>query len=216
MLEISIIALVVSSLALPFTIWAARAAARQAEAAHVQAQAAEAQTAIQKEQVAAAREQTHLQRELAREAAQPYVWADIQPDMQQGTVLEAVVGNSGPSLARNVRVMFHPPLPAGTQQSDNIETVQRVLADGLLSLAPGRVIRWSLGAGYDLLSGTGPQRRTIRVEADGPHGPLPVLEFDVDISQWRSARDAPDGSLHHVRSEIKELTKAVRTASRQR
>ena len=45
MLAISIIALVVSGLTLPFTVWAA-----------------EAQTAIQQEQVTAAREQPQLQR----------------------------------------------------------------------------------------------------------------------------------------------------------
>jgi hypothetical protein len=209
MLAISIVALVISVLALPFTAWAAMAAAKQAESARVQAQAAEAQTSVQREQVAASREQTQLQRDLAREALQPYVWADIQPDMQQGTMMHIVVGSSGPTIAENVRVTFDPPLPSGQQQSDKIGEVQRVLASGLRSLAPGREIRWTLGAGYDLLASAEPQVRTIRVEADGPAGPLPVVEFQVDISQWRQARDAPDGSLHHVRGSIKELTKAV-------
>lgn len=202
MLAISIVALVISAFALPFTVWAARAAAKQAKAAHDQTQ-------IQREQVAAAREQTQLQRKLARDASQPYVWADIQPDMQQGTVMHVVVGNSGPTVARNVRVTFDPPLPAGQQQSDKVEKVQRILATGLRSLAPGRVIRWTLGAGYDLLSTEEPQVRTVCVEGDGPYGPLPVLEMQIDISEWRQSRDAPDGSLHHVRGAIKDLTKAV-------
>lgn len=202
MLTISIVALAISAFALPFTAWAARAAARQAKAASDQTQ-------IQREQVAAAREQTQLQRELARAASQPYVWADIQPDMQQGTLLNVVVGNSGPTVAHNVRVTIDPPLPAGQQQSDKVEAVQRTLADGLRSLAPNRVIRWTLGAGYDLLATENPQGRTVRVEGDGPHGPLPVLELQIDISEWRQARDAPDGSLHHVRGAVNELTKAV-------
>lgn len=202
MLAIAIFALVISVLALPFTAWAAHAAARQAKAAHDQSE-------IQREQVAAARVQTRLQRELAREALQPYVWADIQPDMQQGTVMQVAVGNSGPTAARNVKVTFDPPLPAGKQQADKVESVQRTLAKGLRSLAPNRVLRWTLGAGFDLLSSDVPQVRTVRVEADGPHGPLPVLEIEIDISEWRQARDAPDGSLHHVRGAIKELTKAV-------
>lgn len=202
MVIISIVALTISAFALPFTVWAARAAAKQARAAHDQ-------TEIQREQVAAAREQTQLQRDLAHEALQPYVWADIQQDMQQGTVMHVVVGNSGPTVARNVRVTFDPPLPAGQQQSDTVERVQRVLANGLRSLAPNRVIRWALGAGYDLLSNEDPQVRTVRVEADGPHGPLPVLEIQIDISEWRQASDAPYGSLHHVRGAVKDLTKAV-------
>lgn len=202
MLAISIVALVISAFSLPFTAWAARAAAKQAKAAHDQ-------TEIQREQVAAAREQTQLQRELGREASQPYVWADIQPDKQQGTIMHIVVGNSGPTVARNVKVIFDPPLPAGQQQSDKVESVQRILANGLRSLAPNRAIRWTLGAGYDLLSSADPQVRTVRVEGEGAHGPLPVLEFEIDISEWRQARDAPDGSLHHVRGAIKDLTKAL-------
>lgn len=202
MLAISIIALVISAFALPFTAWAARATAKQARAAREQ-------TEIQREQVAAAREQTQLQLELAREALQPYVWADIQPDMQQGTILHVVVGNSGPTVARNVRVTFDPPLPAGEQQSDKVESVQRVLANGLRSLAPNRVIKWTLGAGYDLLATEEPKLHAVRIEGEGPHGPLPILELEIDISDWRQARDAPDGSLHHVRGAIKDLTKAV-------
>lgn len=209
MIAISIVALGISLLALPFTAWAAMTASKQAKSARIQAEAAEAQTAIQREQVAAAREQTRLQRELSREALQPYVWADIQPDMQQGTVMHIVVGSNGPTVAQNVRVTFDPPLPAGSQQSDKVGEVQRILASGLHSLAPGRQIRWTLGAGYDLLASSEPQVRTIRIEADGPAGPLPVVEFELDISQWRQARDAPDGSLHHVRGAIKDLTKAV-------
>ena len=195
MLAIAMVALVISILALPFTAWAAHAAARQAKAAHDQTQ-------IQREQVAAAREQTRLQRELAREAMQPYVWADIQPDMQQGTVMDLVVGNSGPTVARHVRVTFDPPLPASEERAHKVASVQGTLAKGLRSLAPNRVLRWTLGAGYDLLSSDVPQLRTVRIEAEGPSGPLPVLETEIDISEWREARDAPDGSLHYVRGAI--------------
>ena len=52
----------------------------------------------------ASEEQTDIQREIARQSAQPYVWADIQPDRQQGTLIHLIVGNSGPTVARNVRV----------------------------------------------------------------------------------------------------------------
>ena len=209
MLAISIIALVISLVALPFTAWAARAAAKQAESARVQARAAEDQTAIQREQVAAAKEQTQLQLDLARQASQPYVWADIQPDLQQGTMMHVVVGNSGPTMAQNVRVTFEPALPASQGESEKVQRVEGILAEGLRSLAPGREIRWTLGAGYDLLASDAPQVRSVRVEADGPAGALPVVDVEIDVSQWRQARDAPDGSLHHVRGSIKELTKAV-------
>jgi hypothetical protein len=54
-----------------------------------------------------------------------------------------------------------------------------------------------------------PQTYRVRIEADGPRGPLDPLEIEVDLTDWREARDAPDGSLHHVRGAIQNLTKAV-------
>lgn len=202
MIAISIIALAISACALPFTAWAAKTAAKQARAAAEQTQ-------IQREQVAAAREQTQLQRELSREAAQPYVWADIQPDMQQGTTMQVVVGNSGPTVASNVRITFDPPLPASEGKEETVLKVQRMLSEGMKSLAPGRIIRWSLGPGFDLLASEEPQVRTVRVSAEGPFGQLPETEIRVDISQIRQSRDAPDGSLHHVRGSIKDLTQVI-------
>ena len=59
----------------------------------------------------AAEEQANVQRELMYQSAQPYVWADIQPDVQQGTMLHLALGNAGPTVARNVRVVIDPPFP---------------------------------------------------------------------------------------------------------
>lgn len=202
MLTITIIASVISGAALWFTGVAARATARQASASA-------AQTEIQRAQVAAAQEQTELQRQLAQDALQPYVWADIQPDMQQGSVLQLVVGNAGPTVAQNVTVAFEPALPASEGEVETLEKVQTQLARGLRSLAPNRTLRWPLGAAHELLAEDSPQVRTVRVDGRGPFGDLPTLTFEIDMSQWRQSRDAPDGSLHHVRGAIQDLTKAV-------
>lgn len=150
MLAISIIALVISAFALPFTAWAARAAAKQAKAARDQ-------TEIQREQVLAAREQTQLQLELARERLQPYVWADIQPDMQQGTLVYVMVGNSGPTVARNVKVTFDPPLPADQRHAD---TVKR--SNNFCSMGSDHSLRIELLAGHLGLDMTCCQAKTHR------------------------------------------------------
>lgn len=80
------------------------------------------------------------------------------------------------------------------------------------ALAPGRIIRWSIGSGKELLKDAeDPTVYTIHVEAQGPYGEIEPTEVDVRLSDWREARDAPDGSLHHVRGEIKKLTDAVQS-----
>lgn len=109
----SVLALIISIVSVLFTGWAAVATARQARSAREQ-------TEIQREQVEAAREQTRLQRELSHEASQPYVWADIQPDMKQGTVLDLVIGNSGPTVATDIKVTFEPPLSASTSWQKDV------------------------------------------------------------------------------------------------
>ncbi|WP_154793412.1 hypothetical protein [Occultella kanbiaonis] len=213
---------VVALVALIFTGIAAIAAKRQAaavtaqtEVQRAQADAAIAQTEVQREQAATAVAQTHLQEELARRSQQPYVWADILPDMQQGTLLNFAVGNSGPTMAHNVQVTIDPPLPAGDQMATKIVGVQERLAgSGIKSISPGRTISWSLGAGYDLLKEQESQMYHIRVEAEGPHAPVDPLEIDVDVSDWREARDAPDGSLHHLRNTLNDLNRTIESAAK--
>lgn len=60
----------------------------------------------------AAEEQTKIQRQLRIDAAHPHVWADIRQDDAIGTLLNLVVGNSGPTVAEKVRVKVDPALPA--------------------------------------------------------------------------------------------------------
>jgi hypothetical protein len=160
----------------------------------------------------AARAQTQLQRELAQAQAQPYVWADIQPDMKQGTLLQVVVANSGPTMAQNVQVIIDPPLQPEAQFPGAVEAAQRRLAEGIRSLAPGRRIEWSAGRGFDVLGDDAPHVHKITVTADGPHGPITPLVFEVNLSDWREGRDAPDGSLHLVRTSITDLTKELKMA----
>jgi hypothetical protein len=60
----------------------------------------------------ASREQTKQQKQAAKDAAQPMLWVDIRGDDGQGQALVLLLGNSGPSIARNVKVLFDPPPPA--------------------------------------------------------------------------------------------------------
>lgn len=154
----------------------------------------------------AAEDQTEIQRDLMHQAAQPYVWADIQPDVQQGTMLQLVVGNAGPTTARNVRILIDPPIPEHPKYSGATIAAQKRVRDGILSLAPGRVIRWSLGRGFDLLEDEDDETRySLRVTAEGPYRALDPVEFEIRPRDWREARDAPDGNLHFVRKEIEKL-----------
>lgn len=160
--------------------------------------------------VKAAEEQTRVQRELMYQSAQPYVWADIQPDDQQGTMLHLVLGNAGPTVARHVRVFIDPPFPQVSGHIGRSTVAQRRLREGILSLAPGRIIRWSLGIASDLMKDEEDTTvYRVRVMADGPYGEIEPVETEICLSDWRESLDAPGGSLHHIRKSIEKLVRAV-------
>lgn len=157
----------------------------------------------------AAKDQTEIQRQLRRDAAQPYVWADLREDRIRGTMLLLVLGNSGPTVATDIRVTISPELRATSLNADKVKRVQDRLASGFQSLAPGREVSWSLGVGFEILEAEGGGSYTFRIEAVGPMGPLDPLTYVVDMDDWRSIRDSPDGSLHSVRKAIEGLTEQI-------
>jgi hypothetical protein len=195
-------AAVIALIALFFT-------AMSAISARSGARTAKEQTKIQQQAARTAEEQTEIQRQLRVEAAQPYVWADLRPDESVGVILNLVVGNSGPTVAQNVRIKVDPPLPAIDQLAERADTAQATLARGMQSLAPGRSLAWPLGQGFNLLNGEYPQAYTFTVSADGPFGPVPELTYVVDMSDWRGITDRPAGSLHLLTEAVKDLPNQV-------
>ncbi len=153
----------------------------------------------------AAEEQSQIQRQLRIDAAQPYVWVDVRPDEVTSVILNLVIGNSGPTVATNVRVMIDPPLPAIEQLRDRAQTAQELLADGIKSLPPGRTLVWPLGQGFNILAGDGPHVHIFMIEAEGPFGSLPSQAYPLDLSDWRGAMHRPAGSLHEVARAIEKL-----------
>jgi hypothetical protein len=142
----------------------------------------------------AAEEQTDIQRQIRVDSAQPYVWADLRPDEAQGSLIQLVVGNSGPTIATSVRVEIDPPLESTLDDGRRTDAAMAALSSGLKSLPPGRKHAWYVGMGWDLIGDDGPVY-TFTVTADGPFGPVPTLTYVVDLSQWRETADMPDDDV---------------------
>lgn len=189
-------AVLISLAALIFTIRSAVASERSARAAERAAAAAEAQTEIQ--------------RQIQIAAAQPYIWADVREDDNQGVLLDLLIGNSGPTVANNVRLRIDPPLPTHRQLEETTKAQQRLAEQGISSLPPGAVIRWHLGPGFDLIQPDGQQRHEITITADGPFGPTPQLTYVVDLANLRGQPVHPQGSLHLLTKAVEQLTKKIK------
>jgi hypothetical protein len=194
-LVVSIVAAVIALVAVIYSVKYTHAAQDATRSGKRAADAAE-RAAV------AAEKQSEIQLQLRKDAAQPYVWIDVRPDDVAGVLLNLVVGNSGPTIAQNVRAKIDPPLRAIDQLKDRAETAQDLLARGISSLPPGRTLVWPLGQGFNILAGDGPKRHTVTVTADGPFGAVPPLTYSLDLSDWKGHMHQPCGSIHL-------LTKAV-------
>jgi hypothetical protein len=158
-------------------------------------------------QVSESRAQTDLQRQMHRDAAQPYVWADVRPDEGHGQLLKVIVENSGPTVARDVRVTFDPPLMDLHRRDRDYFTG---LEDGISALTPGRRMSWNLGVTFELMTEELAIAHEVTVDAVGPFGPVEQLRYTIDLSQWRENSAVPPGSLHEVRNAIADIAKTLK------
>ena len=154
----------------------------------------------------ASREQTKQQKQAAKDAAQPMLWVDIRGDDGQGQALLLLLGNSGPSIARNVKVTFHPAPPSTL----DIKPILEILKQGIASVPPGRTMQWALGAAQNTSDWDAHTAYRVRIEAEGPLGLIEPLEYVISVDDLDGSRAEPPGNLHAVAAELHEMTKATK------
>jgi hypothetical protein len=154
----------------------------------------------------ASREQAKQQKQAAKHAAQPMVWVDARGDDGQGQALVLLLGNSGPSIARNVKVTFDPAPPSTL----DIKPILENLKQGISSLPPGRTMQWALGAVHNSSDSDAHKACRVRIEAEGPFGAIEPLEYVISVDDLDGSHAAPPGNLHAVATELREMTKATK------
>jgi hypothetical protein len=154
----------------------------------------------------ASREQTKQQKQAAKDAAQPMLWVDIRGDDGHGQALVLLLGNSGPSIARNVKVTFDPAPPSTL----DIKPILEILKQGIASLPPGRTMQWDLGAAHNTSDWDAHKAYRVRIEAEGPFGTIEPLEYVISVDDLHGSRAALPGNLHAVAAELHEMTKTTK------
>lgn len=148
-----------------------------------------------------------------RAARQPQVWADIRA-REDGAVLEVVVGNSGPTIARDVHVTFDPTLvsTAPDDAREDAAEVESRCHDGLGSLPPGRVFRWSLGIVWKHFPDNGvapvPAYKVTIKGVDAQGDPLPPLEYVINMEDLKHQSATPRG-LASVEAPLKKVADSL-------
>ena len=151
--------------------------------------------------------QTKIQRQVREDAAQPYVWADLRPFEEHGQFIVLVVGNSGPTVATDVRVTITPDLVSSP--AERAKVPQRVLSNGISALPPGRTISWNLGVPWQILKGDQGSPHHFQIDATGPFGPLPTLSYTVDLGDLYESFAVPPGTLNGVAVAIDKLREQI-------
>jgi hypothetical protein len=101
-------------------------------------------------------------RQAAKDAAQPMLWVDTRGVDGPNQALALLLGNSRPSIARNVKVSFDPTPPSTL----DIKVVE-ILKQGIGSLPPGRTMKWALVAVQTRATGTRTRRTRYGSQQDG-------------------------------------------------
>jgi hypothetical protein len=156
--------------------------------------------------VRASRELIKQQKQAAKDAAQPMLWVDIRGDDGRGEALMLLLGNSGPSIARNVRVTFDPAPPV----TEAMKPILAILKQGIASLPPGRTMQWVLGAADSRVNLDADIAYRVQIEAEGRSGRLEPLEYVLSINDLDASRAARPANLHAVAVELHEMTKATK------
>jgi hypothetical protein len=154
----------------------------------------------------ASRVQTKQQKQAAKDAAQPMVWIDVRGDDGQGQALVLLLGNSGPSIARNVKVVFDPAPPSTL----DIKPILENLKQGIASLPLGRTMQWALGAPHNAVDWDARNAYRVRIDAEGPFGAIETVEYVISVDDLDGSPAGPPGNLHAVAAELREMTKATK------
>ncbi|MEV0228688.1 hypothetical protein [Nonomuraea sp. NPDC050786] len=203
-----------------FSVWYAR---RQASAAIDQAADAQRAADAAKDQAVSARDQAEiaanqlaLDRTAFTESQQPYVVVDIRASDFISEAMNLVIENVGPTVARNVRIKFEPPIQTSMDGDDRERLADTLIfTQGIPHLPPGRKIEALFDIGWQFFQKDLPRRYTVTVEADGPYGAVEPLTYLIDLEIYRKLRHLTVKTLHQQVQEIEKLRKAVEEVAKE-
>lgn len=142
---------------------------------------------------------------LRRDTTEPYLWADIRPSAHAGELLQLVVGNTGYTVATEVRVEFSPPLRSTAL---SFKTGRPAIA--LSSLTPGREFRWNLDIGASLFKSDLPKSYAVRINGSGPYGPLKERSYIINLQEYAESSGVTEGTLHEISRSVRELNRTMK------
>lgn len=209
---VAVVAAVIAAASLVTTFYVGRRSVKAAEDAvrvamrqtELQDESARAAIAESKRATQVAIEQTDLQRAIAIQARAAVVWADVRPHPDKPEVLYLMVGNTGQSVARDVRVRIDPPIPGISEGPERSRQVQDAARSGIASLVPGRVYEWRLGLVRSIVEpDTEPTVHNLMITWEDERGNPAGETFPIRVSDIWMTDVVARGSLNDVVQAIR-------------
>lgn len=157
--------------------------------------------------------QTELQQRIREESAQPYVWADFRVDPRSGEMLQFVVKNEGPTVARDVKLHFEPPLKADWMLNPQEEHGPAKQGNRFSSIPPGREMVWHLASAFTFEGSTDVKKFTLTVSGTGPYGPMDDLTYILNIDDYRTGAATAPGTLLGIKKSLDKILKEFKDQS---
>lgn len=165
-----------------------------------------------------ARGQLEHARILREEQARPFVIVDFEPtragDMRY---MDLVIRNTGGTLARDVNVVFDPPIvstldPKG-EESDHLATAlarTSLLQGGIPTLPPGREYRMLFDDMADRFERKDlPRRYEVTVSMRSERKIEPTLTQILDLDVYYGYMNVHEYGLHHIAKSLRALAKKL-------
>lgn len=145
----------------------------------------------------------------SREAqTQPFVVVDIEPGRVWMNWLTLVIENVGPTLAKEVKVTFDPPLT--TTVKDNLLPDSTLLLEGIAALPPGRRVETLFDLSHDRLQQGLPMRYRVTVSfLDFRGRAQESLPYDIDLSYLYDLEKIGEKNVHDLVNEVAKLRKEL-------
>ncbi|MEV5514463.1 hypothetical protein AB0L50_16345 [Streptomyces flaveolus] len=162
------------------------------------------------QQVRAAKAANELTKKAQQEQAQPYVVADIRERVPGSQLLVFSIENTGPTLARDVRVSVDPPLRS-TLGEDIEQTLNAAVTRVIPVLPPKRQLTFLMDVGHELFDSDLPRMYSVTVKSSGPFGEIESLIYTIDLDVLRHSllnRESLEWSTHVIAEQAKKATKA--------
>lgn len=155
-----------------------------------------------------ARRQVIEARSLREAQTRPFVVIDFDV-LRLRPMIYLVITNHGPTIARNVRFVFDPPLSSSFDDDHDTVSGVRLLTDGMPTLAPGTEIPIL----FDSFINRGNERPdayriTVTYDGEGQRSYEDVLLIDLGV--YRNLHYIDRKDMHHVATELKAIAETLK------